>query len=278
MTLPAAWTTVPVTWTIGGQNGEPANGTVRFTSAQVVEADGGTYVPAPIDARVVDGVLEPVSLPSTQDPSITPNGWTWRVAPLLHPQGPAAFEIEVPVVGSLNLATVVPVTSPEPLPAVAVGDSFMAARVADATSATRAAVDAVVEQAVESHTPGIELGYAERATTFTSTTNAAITTLSITVTGTGRPIEVTFFCTRVWHSVANTLVAARIRKDSVIMQEGSIISPLTTAGPSLLVRHIETLGVGVQATYDVQVFQGAAGTMTFSAASNTKMLLTAVSR
>lgn len=62
------------------------------------------------------------------------------------------------------------------------------------------------------------------------------------------------------------------------MQEGSILSPLTTSGPSLAVRHVETLGAGVPATYDVQVFQGAAGTMTFSAASNTKMLLSAVSR
>ncbi len=139
-------------------------------------------------------------------------------------------------------------------------------------------VNTLVLQALEDNVPGIELGSAERETTFTSSANADIPGLSITVTGTGRPLYVDFFCDSVYHSVANTLVAARIRKNGVQVAEGREFSPVTNAGPFMFVRHRETLAVGQSATYTVQAFQGAAGTMTFAAAANAKMFFTAVAR
>jgi hypothetical protein len=126
-----------------------------------------------------------------------------------------------------------------------------------------ATIDAAVEEAVEAHTPGATLGFAERATVFTATANSDIPTLSVTVIGQGRPVDVRFYCSRAYHSVANTLISARIKRNGTIVQEGSILSPVTTGGPSMHVLHTETLTNGVSYTYTVQAFQGAAGTMTF---------------
>jgi hypothetical protein len=144
MSLPANWTTVPVTWTLTGQDGVPCNGVVRFTSAQIVTASGGTYVPKPIEATVTNGVMASVSLPSTDDPDIAPTGWTWQVLALVSPAGPAAFNITVPAstVGSINLATVVPVTSPTPVTTASLADSALALVVGDTTTSTRQKLDA----------------------------------------------------------------------------------------------------------------------------------------
>lgn len=139
-------------------------------------------------------------------------------------------------------------------------------------------VNTLVLQALEDHTPGIELGRAERTTNFASASNADIAGLSFIVTGNGRPIYFEFYCPRVSHTVANTFVAGRIRKNGVQVQEGSVVSPVANTGPSMMVQYVETLPAGQSATYSVQAFQAAAGTMTFQASSTAKMHLVAVSR
>jgi len=114
MPIPGSWTTVPVTWNLYGHTGEACNGVVLFTATQVVSAgSAGTFVPDTIRAVVTNGVMAAVSLPATDDPDATPNGWTWTVTALTVPAGPPAFDILVPAAGgTINLATVVPAVTP----------------------------------------------------------------------------------------------------------------------------------------------------------------------
>lgn len=144
MTLPANWTTIPMTWELYGHDGDPCRGMVVFTSAQIVTASGDTFVPSPIEARVVNGVMEAVSLPSTDDPDISPTGWLWRVEALVSPAGPAPFQIVVPAAGGpINLASVVPVEGPPAVSAAVLADGALSQIVADVNSATRSALSSV---------------------------------------------------------------------------------------------------------------------------------------
>lgn len=144
MPYPATWTLVPVTWELYGHDGEGCSGEVHFTADPIVAANGKTFVPEPIVATVTDGVMAAVSVPATDDPDISPNGWTWRVRAAVTPKGPKPFRITVPAatVGSLNLATVVPVESVTPMTAVALADSALEALVKDDDSATAEALSA----------------------------------------------------------------------------------------------------------------------------------------
>jgi hypothetical protein len=113
MPLPVEWTLVPITWTVHN-SGEPLNGTVWFKSKQIVEVAGETFLPETIVARIVDGVMEPVSLPATDDPDSTPVGWVWRAAVVFDDFAgvtPKPFTFSVPsVAASVNLAEVIPTT------------------------------------------------------------------------------------------------------------------------------------------------------------------------
>lgn len=290
MSLPANWTLIPVTWTLLGQDGTPCTGVVRFTSAQVVTASGGTYVPETIEAAVVNGVMAAVSLPSTDDPDISPTGWTWQVAPLVSPQGPDAFYMTVPAAsGTINLATVVPVTSPAPVSAASITDGAIAPLIGDTGTLTGAAVKNVVDTAINAHTPGVELGYASRATNFTTTnTNltsvaGAIPTLTLSVVGQGRPIDLRFYAATVYHSVANTIVNAVIVENGVALssdnQIGATISPQVANGPSMgITRRTGILTSGTTYTYTVQVAGAAAGTVTMVGAAYCPIELSATSR
>lgn len=121
MSLPAEWTQIPVSWTLLSQNdGTPCVGRVRFTAENSVLTDGKTFVPDPIFANVVNGVMESINLPSTDDPQISPQQWVWKVEAQTIPTGPAPFYIDVPydTVGTLNIATAVPLRTPSRLPTV----------------------------------------------------------------------------------------------------------------------------------------------------------------
>lgn len=143
--MPAAWSTVPVVWDLYGHTGDACTGVVVFTTNQIVTVDGDTYVPDPITALVTNGVMAEVSLPSTDDPDIEPTGWTWTVTALTTPAGPEPFNILAPAGGgTINLAELLLAESPEPLTAVAVGDQFIAARIADGDSATRDELEALL--------------------------------------------------------------------------------------------------------------------------------------
>lgn len=148
MPLPVNWTLVPIVWQVYNYpSGEPLDGWVRFESAQTVTAGSNTYVPEPLTAKVVDGVMEAVSLPSTDDPDITPSGgWYYKVTTHFHDgYGPKSFYVTVPrnTAGSLNLALVVPVALPDSATVVSVADGLLASLISG-PSMVRNALDAAV--------------------------------------------------------------------------------------------------------------------------------------
>lgn len=155
-------------------------------------------------------------------------------------------------------------------------------------AAAQAATDAQVEQALETYAPGTELGYASRATTFTTTNTASnlaagnITGLSVTFTGQGRPVDLRFQACSVYHSVANTHVSVVLLGNAGVTdpnnQIGAVASTLTTTGPSLVItRRTGVLTAGVSYTFLARAW-AAAGTSTFVAASYCPLELTVTSR
>lgn len=155
--------------------------------------------------------------------------------------------------------------------------------------AASAMVTSLVEQAVQDHTPGIELGYFQRASNFTTTNTSSsstagnITGMSVTIVGQGRPVDLRFHCCSVYHSVANTPVSAVIIRDGNLTgadnQIGGVISQSTTTGPSLMMtRRTNTLTLGVSYTFTVRVWSSAAGTATLVGAAYCPIELTITSR
>lgn len=141
-------------------------------------------------------------------------------------------------------------------------------------------VNDLVGAAIEAYAPGVELGYAERTATFSTAATGLITTLSIPIIGNGRPVDVEFYCPRVWNATtANTYISGRIFRDGVQATDGGVFSPVTSAGPSLYVKHAEPIvPVGVAHTFTVQAFLGSAGTHNFYASAASKCYLKAVTR
>lgn len=140
-------------------------------------------------------------------------------------------------------------------------------------------VEQLVNDALVAHTPGTEIA---RAEVFESRTSTAINLgaatdlagLSITVTGTGRPVEVEYYCTSVVHSVANTNVSLLIACNGVALspqsQVAAVSSPTTVAGTGqfISVRRPVDLALGVEYVFTVRCFAyNVAGTSTLYAAS-----------
>lgn len=153
------------------------------------------------------------------------------------------------------------------------------------STATQTALDSKVDdadfdQALEDHTPGIELGYAERTTSFATAVNADITGLSVTVTGKGRPADVEFFCSAAYHSVSGTFLRADVKMGGTILQSWMELTSSTGFGRSCYIKARVTLTEGVSYTFTVSTFLGTAGTMTwFASASPARpMSLSVVSR
>lgn len=144
---------------------------------------------------------------------------------------------------------------------------------------TEAEVDALVQQALEDHTPGIELGYAERTTAY-SAGNSDISGLSVTVTGQGRPVDVEFYCSTAYHSVTGSLIRADIKSNGTIVNSWFDVTSSTAAGRTCKVKQRLVLTDGASYTFTIGVFQGTAGTMTwFASASPVRpMWLSVVSR
>lgn len=157
---------------------------------------------------------------------------------------------------------------------------------------TAAEVDALVAQAVETHTPGISLGCAERITSFATTntntnTGGSITGLTVTVTGQGRAVDIEFFAASVYHSVASTLVGFNLSVSvnggatsttSNFSQAAGARSTLTNGGPSCVLRRTATLASGSTYAFTINVAGGAAGTSNVVAAAFAPMHLSVVSR
>lgn len=165
-------------------------------------------------------------------------------------------------------------------------DIDTATLVGNDASATSVAVDAKIEEAAEIQMAGIERGYAERITTYTTTSAAypgvALPGLSVTVVGQGRPVDIEVSIANAYHSVVNTAVTAIIVINgtplSPLSSLGSVYSPETDAGPALVVRRRSILVAGTSYTFTVNIYGGAVGTSTLVAASYAPMYLSVVSR
>jgi hypothetical protein len=83
MTLPVNFSTTRVFGTFVNPNGSAAKGTVTFTpnlNKPLRSAATSTVVtPTAIQATIDEDGLLDVDVPSTDDPDITPTGWTYQV-------------------------------------------------------------------------------------------------------------------------------------------------------------------------------------------------------
>lgn len=148
-------------------------------------------------------------------------------------------------------------------------------------------INEIVENSLETYAPGTELGYAERTTPFTTTDNATLNTrisgLTVTVLGTGRRVDIEFYCPGVWHSTANADVRFYIVRDDLAFQASdsqviSKFSPSTTSGPEALLKRSIVIPDGVTRVYKVGMLIGVAGTGTANGDPLSPMYLSAVSR
>lgn len=160
-----------------------------------------------------------------------------------------------------------------------------------AQAAVAALVQDAVEQAVEQHTPGIDLGSKSYDTTFTTTntdlfsTAGDIAAIAISVVGQGRPIDVEFFAPKVQHSVAGESVNVSITVDgSPFSVYGSTLATVQTpAGlddsPGLYARR-RTLALldGVTYVFGARIYGSAAGTCSLYGASFGPIELNVTSR
>lgn len=135
--------------------------------------------------------------------------------------------------------------------------------------------------------PGIELGFAEAFTAFTTTSAAYPGTIISSLTvgpiiGQGRPVDVDFYAPGAFHTTANAGVSGYILINDVALTAGgqvaSAYSPSTTNGPPLIVRRRTILTTGTSYTFKVGIFGGVAGTSTVNAANFAAMQLSVTSR
>lgn len=175
-------------------------------------------------------------------------------------------------------------------------DAFIAGMLGDtdsdafaALTGTGGAVAVAVEEQVEGHVPGTDLGTFQRPSNATSTTTAVtdaagdITGMSVTVVGQGRPVDIRFFAPGVYHSVANTLVSVIIICNGDVLntnnQLGTERSHLTNNGPSVAItRRTGVLTAGVSYTFKARLWSAAAGTSTLVGAAYCPIELAVTSR
>ncbi|WP_432131249.1 hypothetical protein [Streptomyces tendae] len=115
MALPGNFDTITVTGKYVDLLGNAQSGTVTFTSSTtVVDASAlVTIVPVPITATLDSNGAFSISLPATDDPDISPNGYTYKVEERFGGKSLRTYNIIVPysTVGNLDLSTVAPVQS-----------------------------------------------------------------------------------------------------------------------------------------------------------------------
>lgn len=106
------WDLIPVRGHYVGSNGEPITGRVIFTpkvSRMVDAALHRTIIGKAQSVSLVDGRLE-THLPASDDPDITPSGFTWVVKEDFN--GGSTYEVEIPLSAAgvgVELATLAPV-------------------------------------------------------------------------------------------------------------------------------------------------------------------------
>lgn len=113
MTLPVDYDTVAVRGGFVYLDGTPVPGYVTFTGKPITYSMGThTFVlPTTIKVPLVNGLLA-VNLPATDDPHMTPNGWTYFVEETFDKGGGRTYDIDVPLAAKeagIDLDTVAPV-------------------------------------------------------------------------------------------------------------------------------------------------------------------------
>lgn len=95
MGLPANLTTVTVTGRYIDAAGAPVRGSVTFTlNTPLLDAGASTYIIETEYTVPLDGTGSfSVALPATNDPDITPTGWTWMLTPNFDGAQPITFAL-----------------------------------------------------------------------------------------------------------------------------------------------------------------------------------------
>ena len=116
MSLPTAWTLVPITGTFSDRAGNPCDGRVSFSSRQAVVIAGVVVVPKSISVYLVNGSIPAgFQLPSTNDPDLNLTGWAYTVKESF-PGGRDEYAIFVEHDSDgIDLATAAPVVPPPEL-------------------------------------------------------------------------------------------------------------------------------------------------------------------
>lgn len=150
----------------------------------------------------------------------------------------------------------------------------------DPTSGTQFSTKAYVDAQVSAMAPaGQELGAAERTTSSAvGSGGGLITGLSVTVTGSGRAVDIEFSSTGVYHSVANTWMFLAILVNGSTGMLGYVNSNTNTEGPTAYIRLRKVLTNGVNYTFTVSLATGAGGTCNAIAGATYPMQLTVTQR
>jgi hypothetical protein len=116
MALTPNWNLITVVGTYVDLSGNPLAGTVSFTPiGTVIEVKDAVYkqiiIPATVTATLNASGTFSINLPASDDPDVTPNGWTYLVVETFG-GFTNSYSITVPIstVGTLDLSTIAPAT------------------------------------------------------------------------------------------------------------------------------------------------------------------------
>lgn len=285
-------TLVPVRGTYLDSAGEPMSGRITFrpTPARMTDTEddvtiiGGQQVTAELDET---GSFE-VELFATDDPSLNPTNFTWFVAERIRngssyyietPMSAAAAGIDLVDVAPVARANGVAITRGEPGEPGADGEDG-----APGTVPTED-IEAAVIEAVEANAAGITLAVAKRTTNFVADTATAVSSFSITVVGTGNPVDIEFSAAKIYHNVTiGAVVTATIYATGGIYSLTAIASDArssfaTANGPAVNPKALDmVLTDGVSYTFVVYLSDNTAGNSTLFASTAQPMVLRATAR
>lgn len=147
-------------------------------------------------------------------------------------------------------------------------------------------VSAAVINAVGSHIPGAEMGHAESTSGATTTvvypTLQIISSLTLTVSGTGRPVDIEWYMPLFYHSVANTIVYGAMVTQivgsgtNVYEQVVAHRSAQTNGSNGFYVKRRKVLVAGTAYTMAFYVAGSAAGTTSYGASGGLQRMWSGV--